>query len=323
MSIRPQRGSGFCWPGVNTCRVRLSWCRSAEPSPSSAIRSAGVPVSGLELAGMLATSGPVPGGPLLELEDLTVRLNIGGSKRAVLRGVSLSVNPGEAVGLVGESGSGKSMTVRAISRLLPPGAGVEGAIRFEGRDVMTLAVVSRILDILFAFPGILLAILAIALFGAGLPSAVVALAVAHMPYIARVTRAAAILERGLPYVAALRVHGFSAIQICTRHLLRNLAPLITAQATVSFGYVMVDLAAISFLGLGVQPPSADWGVMVASGEPSILEGHPQQSLCAGILIVITVCAFTILGERLADPDRASGTSTTCAPHLSQLPKSRS
>jgi peptide/nickel transport system permease protein len=57
--------------------------------------------------------------------------------------------------------------------------------------------------------------------------------------------------------------------------------------------------------LGVQPPSADWGVMVASGEPSILEGHPQQSLYAGLLIVITVCAFTILGERLADPGRAA------------------
>ncbi len=66
---------------------------------------------------------------------------------------------------------------------------------------------------------------------------------------------------------------------------------------------MVDLAAISFLGLGVQPPSADWGVMIASGEPSILEGHPQQSLYAGVLIVMTVCAFTILGERFTDSDR--------------------
>src|SRR5262249_18656874 len=165
------------------------------------------------------------------------------------------------------------------------------------------ALISRLLDILFAFPGVLLAILAIALFGAGLPAAVIALALAHMPYIARVTRAAAIRERELPYVAALRVHGFSAMQICRRHLLPNLGSLIIAQATVSFGYVMVDLAAISFLGLGVQPPSADWGVMIASGEPSILEGHPQQSLYAGILIVITVCAFTILGERFTDNDR--------------------
>ena len=165
------------------------------------------------------------------------------------------------------------------------------------------ATISRLLDVLFAFPGVLLAILAIALFGAGLPAAIVALALAHLPYIARVTRAAAIRERELPYVAALKVHGFSGLQICRRHLSANLAPLIIAQATVSFGYVMVDLAAISFLGLGVQPPSADWGVMIASGEPSILEGHPQQSLYAGILIVLTVCAFTILGERLTESDR--------------------
>ncbi len=166
------------------------------------------------------------------------------------------------------------------------------------------ALVSRLLDLLFAFPGVLLAILAIALFGAGLPSAIVALGLAHMPYIARVTRAAAIRERELPYVAALRVHGFTPTQICLRHLLPNLGSLIIAQATVSFGYVMVDLAAISFLGLGVQPPAADWGVMIASGEPSILEGHPQQSLYAGILIVLTVCAFTVLGERLTDSERA-------------------
>src|SRR5262249_111012 len=155
-------------------------------------------------------------------------------------------------------------------------------------------------------PGGLLAILPIAMFGAGPPAPPSAPRLAHLPYIARVPRAAALRERELPYVDALRVHGFSGFQICWRHLLPNLAPLIIAQATVSFGYVMVDLAAISFLGLGVQPPSADWGVMVASGEPAILAGHPQQSLYAGILIVITVCAFTILGERLADPDRAPG-----------------
>jgi peptide/nickel transport system permease protein len=80
----------------------------------------------------------------------------------------------------------------------------------------------------------------------------------------------------------------------------NLVPLIVAQATVSFGYVMIDLAGLSFLGLGVQPPTADWGVMVSAGEQNILAGHPAQSLYAGALIVITVCAFTLLGERLAD-----------------------
>ena len=201
-------------------------------------------------------------------------------------------------------GSRTSLLGPLLIVLLSIALGVPLAIAAAWRKGPVDATASRFLDMLFAFPGVLLAILAIAMFGAGLPAAIVALGLAHLPYIARVTRAAALRERGLPYVDALRVHGFSGFEICWRHLLPNLAPLITAQATVSFGYVMVDLAAISFLGLGVQPPSADWGVMVASGEPSILAGHPQQSLYAGILIVITVCAFTILGERLADPDRA-------------------
>ncbi len=92
------------------------------------------------LADVPAISGrPFSSGPLLELDALTVRLDVEGSKRAVLREVSLSVQRGEAVGLVGESGSGKSMTVRAIARLLPRGAEVKGAIRFDGRDVAAMA----------------------------------------------------------------------------------------------------------------------------------------------------------------------------------------
>jgi oligopeptide/dipeptide ABC transporter ATP-binding protein len=94
-----------------------------------------VPVTGSESARRPAQSDT----PLLELDGLTVRLDVAGAKRAVLRGVSLQVHPGEAVGLVGESGSGKSMTARAISRLLPPGAKVSGQIRFDGRDVSTLS----------------------------------------------------------------------------------------------------------------------------------------------------------------------------------------
>ncbi|MHB8869328.1 MAG: ATP-binding cassette domain-containing protein [Thermoleophilia bacterium] len=76
--------------------------------------------------------------PLLEIDHLRVRLPVEGTQKPVLRDVSLVIHPGEALGLVGESGSGKSMTARAIDRLLPPGAEVEGAIRFEGRDVGSL-----------------------------------------------------------------------------------------------------------------------------------------------------------------------------------------
>jgi len=198
------------------------------------------------------------------------------------------------------AGSRTSLVGPLLVVLLEVALGVPLALLAAWRGGFVDGVLSRALDVIFAFPGILLAILVIAFFGAGLRSAVIALAIAHMPYLARVTRGAAIRERRLAYVTALEVQGFSAFRICARHLVPNLVPLIVAQATVSFGYVMIDLAGLSFLGLGVQPPTADWGVMVAAGEQNILAGHPAQSLYAGALIVITVCAFTLLGERLAD-----------------------
>ena len=75
-------------------------------------------------------------------------------------------------------------------------------------------------------------------------------------------------------------------------------PLIVAQATIMFGWAMVDLAAISFLGLGVQPPQADWGVMISENQTGILQGYPLPALSAGICIVVVVIAFNVLGERL-------------------------
>jgi oligopeptide/dipeptide ABC transporter ATP-binding protein len=89
-------------------------------------------------ASSAATATGVGAGPLLEIDALTVRLPVEGSLRAVLRDVSISIQPGEALGLVGESGSGKSMTARSVDRLLPPGAEVNGSIQFDGRDVLGL-----------------------------------------------------------------------------------------------------------------------------------------------------------------------------------------
>jgi peptide/nickel transport system permease protein len=161
------------------------------------------------------------------------------------------------------------------------------------------ASVSRALDVLFAFPGLVLAITVAALFGSGFVTPVVALSLAFVPVIARVMRAAALRERNLPYIEALRVQGFPAWRICLRHLVPNLAPLLMVQAAIGFGYAMIDLASISFLGLGLQPPAADWGLMIANGQPSILAGFPQQSVTAAVAVVITVVAFTAVAERLA------------------------
>ena len=166
------------------------------------------------------------------------------------------------------------------------------------------AVISSGLDILFAFPGILLAILCAAVFKAGLLAPVLALSVAYTPYVARVLRGAALRERAQPYVAALEVQGASSIAICLRHLIPNMLHLIVAQATTLFGYAMVDLAAISYLGLGVQPPTADWGVMVSENQQGIVQGYPIASLAAGICIVVVVVAFNILGERLYERSEA-------------------
>jgi peptide/nickel transport system permease protein len=160
-------------------------------------------------------------------------------------------------------------------------------------------VTSAVMDILFAFPAILLAILAAAVFGSGLVAASIALAIAYTPYIARVIRSGAQRERAQGYVAALEVQGLPALAICVRHLVPNVLPLIVAQGTVLFGYAMVDLAAISFIGLGVQPPQADWGLMVASGQSGVIQGYPAESLSAGLCIVIVVVAFHLLGEKLS------------------------
>jgi peptide/nickel transport system permease protein len=166
------------------------------------------------------------------------------------------------------------------------------------------AVISSGLDILFAFPGILLAVLAAAVFGAGLPAAAISLAIAYMPYVARVLRGAALKERSQPYVAALEVQGASATAICLRHIVPNIMPLIVAQATILFGYAMVDLAAVSFLGLGVQPPAANWGVMISENQIGIQQGTPLPALAAGACIVAVVIAFNVLGERLFEQAQA-------------------
>lgn len=188
------------------------------------------------------------------------------------------------------------LLVVALSTL----TGIALALTLAWRGGRVDAVASRALDVLLAFPGLLLAILVVAVFGTGLVAPVIALAISYMPFFVRILRGAAMRERRQPYVEALTVQGSSAWTITLRHLLPNLLPLVVAQATVNFGYAMVDLAALSYLGLGVQPPQADWGAMVFTGQAGIIQGYPAESLLAGACIALVVCAFNVLGDRLAD-----------------------
>jgi peptide/nickel transport system permease protein len=198
------------------------------------------------------------------------------------------------------TGARTSMLGPVIVVLLSMALGTVISIVAAWRGGWTDSVLGTILDILFAFPAILLAVLTAAVFGTGLTAPTIALAIAYTPYIARVLRSAAVRERARDYIAAGEVQGLSAFAICFRHLLPNLAGLFVAQATLVFAWAMVDLASISFLGLGVQAPTADWGVMVSTGESGVLQGYPLESLSAGLCIVLVVVAVNLLGERLAE-----------------------
>ena len=157
---------------------------------------------------------------------------------------------------------------------------------------------SRLIEVIFAIPGLVLAILAVSMFGKGLAAPILALSIAYVPIVARLVRAAAQQELSKPYIAALRIQGVGSLAICFRHLVPALLPAILAQATVGFGYAMLDLAAISFLGLGAQPPSSDWGVMIAGGQPALLNGAPEQSMFPALFVVLTVLAVNVLGARV-------------------------
>jgi len=162
------------------------------------------------------------------------------------------------------------------------------------------AALSRIFDIMFAFPGLLLAILAVALFGKGLLAPVIAMSIAYTPFVARLVRSLVLQAKARPYIAAYKVQGFGSVHIASRRLLPNIAPTVLAQSTLNFGYAVIDLAALSFLGLGVQPPTPDWGAMINEGRGAILAGTPLSAIAPAIAIIIVVVAFNIVGEELAD-----------------------
>ena len=159
------------------------------------------------------------------------------------------------------------------------------------------AVVARVFDLVYALPGLLLAVLAIALFGPGLMPAVVALSIAYVPFLARIVLAAARQQRVSPYVDALAVQGFGVVRITVRHILRNIAPVVLGQAAIAFGYALLDLASLSFLGLAVQAPTADWGVMVSDSN-ALMQGYWLPVLAPGVLIVLCVLSLTVLGARI-------------------------
>ncbi len=174
--------------------------------------------------------------------------------------------------------------------------GIPLALVSVWRGGLTDAIIGRALDLVFAFPAVLIASILVLLYGGGLFPAIVAVAISYIPWAARLVRTATLRERHKPYVLACEIQGMSATWIAARHVLPNLARLIAAQATVALGYALVDLAALSFLGLGIRPPAPDWGEMVAD-TAGFAQGNYTAPLAAAICIVLVVASVAHLGTR--------------------------
>ena len=156
-------------------------------------------------------------------------------------------------------------------------------------------VLARSWDVMFAFPPLLLAIVIVAAFGAGFWTATIAISITYVPFLARVVRGVTLVEREKAYVDACKVQGFSGLRVSLGHVLPNISPTIVAQSTLNFGYALLDLAGLAFLGLGVQPPTADWGGMLADGRNNIVLSY-DEVVAASVTIAIAVVAFNLLGD---------------------------
>ena len=159
------------------------------------------------------------------------------------------------------------------------------------------ALIMRILDALLAFPALLLAILVVATFGRGLGTVVVALGVIYVPAMARLIRSVTMVQRTLTYVDASRALGFSDARILFRHILPNLVAVVVVQSTIDLAYAILDIAALSFLGLGQQPPDPDWGSMLSDGRAYLLQ-NAWPALSAGFSIMLAVISFNLVGDGL-------------------------
>jgi peptide/nickel transport system permease protein len=159
------------------------------------------------------------------------------------------------------------------------------------------ALIMRVLDALLAFPALLLAILVVATFGRGLGTAVVALGIIYVPAMARLVRSVTLVHARLAYVDACRALGYSDRRILFRHILPNLVAAVVVQSTIDLAYAILDIAALSFLGLGQQPPDPDWGSMLADARMYLLQS-PWPALASGVSIMLAVVSINLIGDGL-------------------------
>ena len=160
-------------------------------------------------------------------------------------------------------------------------------------------ILSRLMDILLAFPGLLLAIAMVAVLGPSLTNVIIALSLIGWVGYARLVRGQVLRARELEFVQAARALGASIPRILGQHIIPTALPAVTVQATLGMGGAILAEAALSFLGLGVQPPTPSWGTMLSYGRAHMLEA-PHLTIFPGIAIAVLVLGFNFLGDGLRD-----------------------
>ncbi len=170
------------------------------------------------------------------------------------------------------------------------------------------AVATRILDTIMAFPLFALAVGIAAALGNSISSVVIATAIVNMPFYARQVRTEVNRRRSAGYVEAARLARIPTAKIVAFHIMPNLVPPLMVQSSLNMGWAILNAAGLSFIGLGIQPPDPEWGIMVADGAAYIFSGEWWVFLFPGLMLMLAVLTFTLLGDALRDwldPRRAS------------------
>jgi len=161
------------------------------------------------------------------------------------------------------------------------------------------SIISRFIDLLLAFPGLLLAIVVVAILGNGILNTMIAIAFYSIPYIARMVRGVVLTIKNLEYIKACKVIGESDLRIIATHIIPNSISQIIVNITLNLGTAILTASSLSFLGLGVTPPNPEWGAMLSQGR-EVIRSFPLAALAPGISITLVVLSFSLVGDGLRD-----------------------
>jgi dipeptide transport system permease protein len=196
-------------------------------------------------------------------------------------------------------GARLSLSIGIAVVALSVAAGITlGMIAGFFRGVLEIAIM-RLMDVVLTLPSLLLAIVIVAILGPGLMNAMLAVAIVVLPHYVRITRAAVIAEVSRDYVTAARVSGAGTLRLMFREVLPNCAAPLIVQASLGVSTAILDAAALGFLGLGAQPPSPEWGTMLADAREFVLRAWWVVTF-PGLAILVAVLAFNLLGDGLRD-----------------------